>query len=133
MEKASSPRDHAIGKLSELIKDIKIAMLTTTDERDGSLVSRPMGTQQVEFDGQLWFFTQDDSRKVEQVQQDRQVNVSYADNGANRYVSVSGTARIVKDRAKMQELWNPIFKVWFPDGLETSDIALLCVDVVKAE
>ncbi len=133
MESASAPRERAISKLAELINGIKIAMLTTTDNRDGSLVSRPMGTQKVEFDGQLWFFTEDDSPKADQVQQDRQVNVSYADNGANRYVSVSGTARLVDDRAKMEELWNPVFKVWFPDGLETPNLALLCVDVERAE
>lgn len=122
-----------IETLREQIKDIKIAMLTTVDE-DGSLRSRPMGTLDAEkFDGDLWFFTSASEPKVDEVRRDHQVNVSYADIDGNRYVSVSGAASIVHDRAKMKELWNPIMKAWFPDGLETRDIALLRIKVTKAE
>src|SRR3954471_17297397 len=118
--------------LGEQIKDIKIAMLTTVDE-DGTLRSRPMGTQDVEFDGDLWFFTADPSGKADEVKQQQQVNVSYADSGKSRYVSVSGRAMLVHDKAKMEEYWNPIYKIWFPEGLETPDIALMRVTVEKAE
>ena len=64
-------------------------MLTTVDE-DGTLRSRPMGTQEIEFDGDLWFFTADPSGKSAEVREHQQVNVSYADPGSTRYVSVSG-------------------------------------------
>jgi general stress protein 26 len=121
-----------IETLGKQIKDIKIAMLTTVDQ-DGALRSRPMGTQDVEFDGDLWFFTADPSGKAEEVRHQQQVNVSYADLGSSRYVSVSGRAMLVHDKAKMEECWNPVFKVWFPEGLETPDIALLRVTVEKAE
>lgn len=121
-----------IKKLGELIEEIKIAMLTTVDE-DGTLRSRPMGTQQVEFDGALWFFTGADSAKVYEVRQEQQVNVSYADAKQQRYVSVSGLAQLVRDQQKMKELWNPIFKAWFPDGLDDPNLALLKVHVTKAE
>jgi general stress protein 26 len=118
--------------LGDQIKDIKIAMLTTVDQ-DGALRSRPMGTQDVEFDGDLWFFTADPSGKAEEVKHQQQVNVSYADFGKSKYVSVSGRAMLVHDKAKMEEYWNPIYKIWFPEGLETPDIALLRVTVEKAE
>ncbi len=118
--------------LREKIKDIKIAMLTTVDE-DGRLRSRPMGTQDVEFDGDLWFFTADPSGKSEEVRHHEQVNLSYADFGSIRYVSVSGRAQIVHDKARMKEYWTPIYKAWFPQGLDTPDIALLRVTVEKAE
>lgn len=121
-----------IETLRDEIKDIKIAMLTTVDE-DGTLRSRPMGTQDAEFDGDLWFFTSDTSPKANEVRREQQVNVSYADPGSNRYVSVSGRASLVHDKAKMEQYWNPILKVWFPDGLDTPDIALLRVRVEKAE
>ena len=121
-----------IKKLGELIEEINIAMLTTIDE-DGTLRSRPMGTQQVEFDGDLWFFTGADSAKVYEVRQEQQVNVSYADAKQQRYVSVSGLAQLVRDRQKMKELWNPIFKAWFPEGLDDPNLALLKVHVTKAE
>jgi general stress protein 26 len=121
-----------IQKLNELIKDIRIAMLTTIDD-DGSLRSRPMATQQEPSDGTLWFFTGASSHKVLEVQHDQRVNISYADSGHNRYVSVSGTARLNRDNAKMTELWNPAFKAWFPGGLDDPDIALLQVQVDQAE
>ncbi len=60
--------------LRDMIKDIRIAMLTTVDE-DGTLRSRPMGTQDVESDGDLWFFTYDPSGKTEEVKRDQQVNL----------------------------------------------------------
>ena len=125
-------RAEAIAKLRDLMKDIKFAMLTTVDQ-DGSLRSRPMGTLDVEFDGDLWFFTSDVSPKAREVQQERQVNVSFADPGKQLYVSVSGTGSLVHDRAKMEQYWNPMLKAWFPDGLETPDLALLKINVDKAE
>ncbi|HEX2644231.1 MAG TPA: pyridoxamine 5'-phosphate oxidase family protein [Thermoanaerobaculia bacterium] len=121
-----------IEKLRELIKGIRIAMLTTVDE-DGSLRSRPMGTQQAEFDGDLWFFTAHSSPKVNEVEREHQVNVSYSDPDSQRYVSVSGTARVVRDRAKAEELWNPFLKTWFPKGLDDPELALLKIEVQKAE
>ncbi len=125
-------RDEAIEKLNGLIKDIDFAMLTTVDT-DGVLRSRPMSTQEAEFDGTLWFFTSDKTHKVEEIERDNRVNASYAEPKDNVYVSVSGTAAIVKDKAKMEELWNPILKAWFPKGLDDPNICLLKVDVEQAE
>lgn len=61
------------------------------------------------------------------------MNISFADNDAQKWGSVSVTAAIVRDRAKMVELWNPILKAWFPKGLDEPDIALLTVEVAQAE
>jgi general stress protein 26 len=124
--------DEAIAKLGSLIQDMKVAMLTTVDD-DGSLRSRPMATQQAGFDGTLWFFTRADSPKVEEIDHEHRVNVSYADAHKQQYVSVSGTARLVRDPAKNKELWNPAYKAWFPGGLDDPTLALLRVDVDKAE
>lgn len=121
-----------IKKLRELIKDIKYAMLTTTED-DGTLRSRPMATQQSEFDGDLWFFTSADAPKVHEVEHHQQVNVSYAEPDQQKYVSVSGTAQLVRDRSKIEELWNPLFKAWFTQGLDDPNLALLKVSVDKAE
>jgi general stress protein 26 len=124
-------KKEAIKKLNELIKDVQVAMLTTIDW--GVLRSRPMQTQEAEFDGTLWFFTSTDTHKTEEIEKDRRVNVSYAAPDSNTYVSVSGTAEIVSDRAKIEELWNPILKAWFPKGLEDSTLCLLKVTVEQAE
>jgi general stress protein 26 len=121
-----------IEKLRDLIKDVRIAMLTTVDQ-DGSLRSRPMATQKTELDGDLWFFTEHDSAKVDEIGREHQVNVSYSDPKEQLYVSVSGTARVVRDQAKAEELWNPLLKTWFPKGLDDPNLALLQVTVHKAE
>lgn len=129
---ATAGRSEQVEKLGELIKGIEIAMLTTALP-DGSLRSRPMATQRAEFDGTLWFFCDDHSAKVHEVERDRHVNVGYADPSHNRYVSVSGTANVSRDRAKVKELWTPALKAWFPDGPDDPRIALLRVDVESAE
>ncbi len=125
-------REEAIKKLHTLIEDIDFAMLTTVDI-DGVLRSRPMSTQKAEFDGTLWFFSSDKTHKTEEIERDNRVNVSYAEPKNNVYVSVSGTASIIKDRAKMEELWNPILKAWFPKGLDDPSICLLEVSAEQAE
>lgn len=125
-------RNEAVKKLGELIEDIEFVMLTTVEE-DGSLRSRPMQTQQVEFDGDLWFFTHAGTAKVEEIEHERNVNVSYAKPEDNRYVSVSGKARTVRDRARIEELWNPALKAWFPKGKDDPEIALIKVSVERAE
>jgi general stress protein 26 len=121
-----------IKKLRKLIEDIKFAMLTTVEE-DGTLRSRPMATQLAEFDGNLWFFTNANAPKVDEVQHEQHVNVSYANPDAQKYVSVSGRATLVRDRQKIEELWNPLYKAWFPKGLDDPDLALLRVSVEGAE
>ena len=125
-------RVEAIKKLNDLIEDIDFAMMTTVDT-DGVLRSRPMSTQKAEFDGDLWFFTSDKTHKTEEIEKDNRVNLSYANPDDNVYVSVSGTAKISKDKSKMEELWNPILKAWFPKGLDDPTICLLKVNVEQAE
>ena len=107
--------------------------MMTTAEEDGTLRSRPMATQQVEFDGDLWFFTNANAPKVDEVQHNQHVNLSYAEPNDQKYVSVSGKAQLVRDRQKIEELWNPLFKAWFPQGLDDPDLALLKVSLDKAE
>ncbi len=121
-----------IEALRDMINGIKVAMLTTVDQ-DGTLRSRPMMTQQAEFDGDLWFFTADNTDKVPEINKEHRVSISYASPSDNRYVSVTGTAHFLKDQAKMRELWTPLFKAWFPEGLEDPHLALLKVRVESAE
>jgi len=125
-------RSNQIQKLQELIKDIEYGMLTTSD--DGYLRSRPMAAMgNIDADAALWFFTDASSHKATEVEQQNRVNVSFAAPDKQRYVSLSGTAQLVKDRDKMQELWQPALKAWFPQGLEEPNIALLKVTVEQAE
>lgn len=127
--KSNTTNADGVSKVGELIKDIKMAMLVTLDE-DGRPRSRPMQTQDVEFDGTVWFFTNVNSEKVKEIENNPSVNVAYA-KGA-QFVSLSGIAEIVEDQAKTSELWNPLLEAWF-DGVNDPDIRLVRVDAESAE
>lgn len=119
-------------KLQELIKDIKVAMLTTISA-DGQLRSRPMATHEVNVDDALWFLTYTNTAKVAEVSQQEQVNLAYMDVGSQRYVSISGIGQTYRDTKKVNELWNPLMKAWFPKGPEDPMIAVMRVTPEYAE
>jgi general stress protein 26 len=119
-------------KVRKMVSDARIGMLTTRTA-DGKQVSRPMALQEVEFDGDLWFFAYSDSDLVEQVATHPQVNVSFSDPKQNNWISISGTAQRTDDRDKAKELWNPVLKAWFPDGLDTPTLTLVKVHAETAE
>jgi len=119
-------------KLGELIKDIRIAMVTTV-EPDGTLHTRPLASLAYENDGQLWFYTAIDSAKVSEVSHDVRTSVAFSDTGKDAYVAVSGTADIVNDRQRIHELWTPFAKPWFPNGPDDPNLALLRVHVERGE
>jgi general stress protein 26 len=118
--------------LGDKIKGIPVAMMTTV-EQDNMLHSRPMVTQDMDFDGDLWFLTYENAQKVSQVAAHHQVNLSYVKESSNLYISVSGIAELVHDHKKVKELWKPMLKVWFPNGEDDPNIALLKVHVESAE
>jgi len=128
----NADRQQHITQLAALIKDVEVAMFTTTGV-DGRLYSRPLGTQEVEFDGDLWFATSADSPKVAEIALNPRVNVAYASPSKNSYVSVAGTARIVADRAKIDELWSPAMKLFFPEGKDDPNLRLIHVRAESAE
>jgi general stress protein 26 len=115
-------------KFRELLDGAQLAMLTSVGS-DGNLYSRPMALQNTrDFDGSLWFIADLDSDKAHQIEADQHVNVSFT-KGSDRWVSVSGTARVVRDQQKLEELWNPFAKAWFPDGPRDPSVGLLRVTV----
>ena len=124
-------RQESIEKLKGMLEGIDFAMLTTM--AGNKFRSRPMSTQEMDENGDLWFFTSDDTHKVEEIEADDRVLVAYSQPDDNTYVSVFGRAKLVKDRAKIEELWNPVHKAWFPEGLDDPHLSLLKVSVEEAE
>lgn len=119
-------------ELWDKVERVRPAMLTTVDE-DGSLRSRPMWTLGDDFDGSLWFFTADDAPKAAELERNPQVGLSYAAPDKDLYVSVSGRATLVHDKARIGKLWNIFAEAWFPDGPDDPHIALLRIDVDHAQ
>lgn len=108
-----------------LIKGIDVAMLTSVTKE--GLVSRPMQTQEVEFDGDLWFLTMKDTAKYDELVHNPHVNVTYA---GKSYVSIRGTAEVVNDRQKIKDYWNAAYEKMLET---TSDDPNLILIKVKAE
>ena len=126
-------KNEQLEKVRELVGDIRIAMMTTMDA-EGRLVSRPMAALQMDEDGTLWFFTEKSAPKVDQIEKhERQVNLTFANVSDADYVSISGTADELDDRAKIDELWNPQAKAWFPKGKDDPSLTLLKVHTHLAE
>jgi general stress protein 26 len=126
-------REEAIRKLSEMIKGIRVAMLTTVTER-GWLRSRPMVAQQDQpFDGTLWFLSSASTRKARDVRDRQQVNLCYVSTARDRYVSVSGVAALLADPERVASTWNSVYAEWFPKGPTDPDLVLIKVQVQEAE
>lgn len=117
-------------KLQSLIEDIRVAMLVTRS--DEGLHGRPMETLRTPFDGRLWFFTSSASPKALEIEEDAEVGLVYADARGQRHVFVTGSARLVRDPARIDALWSPEQAVWFPGGKNDPDLRLLQVTATRA-
>ncbi len=129
-----SPYDHTqqVAELSSRIKDIRFAMFTTIDE-EGRLISSPMTSQHTDADGNLWFFTSTETALWTNIAAHPDVNLSFADPKDNVYVSVSGRAERVVDRAQIKAMWNPAVQAWFPHGADDPHAVLVKVVTDRAE
>jgi general stress protein 26 len=116
--------------IADLVEKASIALVTTVAE-DGSLVSRPLAVQQREFDGDLWFFTEDPSPKTAQVRANDQVNVAIQ--AGHGWLSISGRGSVSQDPARIDELWSTGAEAWFEGGRDDPAVALLRVQGVTAE
>ena len=116
----------AIRKFRELVDDVTICMFTTMDEAH-QLSSRPMYTSQVDEEGNVWFFTNEFSEKINEVSKDNLVYLIYAHPVKNIYLHVKGSCSLIIDRKKMEELWSSKLSNWFPQGLEDPKICLVKV------
>jgi general stress protein 26 len=128
---AQDSRPSGSDALSEAVKNIRVAMLTT-QEKDGGLRSRPMVCAGLDQDA-LWFITKEHTSKVAEAQEHQAVNVAFASPEKDAYVSVTGFAQVVQDEKLVQKLWSADLSRWFPKGISDPDLALLRVDIQHTE
>ncbi len=118
------------GTVADIMRETDIAVLTY-QSLAGALVSTPMGMQDFEEPGTIWFITERSSDKVQALEADPRVNVSC--NSKNGWVSLSGTAHVSDDRAKLEELWDASAGAFMSGGPEDPDNVLLRIDGDTAE
>ena len=116
-------------RLSELVSRFDTAMLVTRTG-DGGMRARPLSIADTGEEGALYFSTAIDSPKVHELEMDPHIAVVMQD--GRRYVSVSGVARVVRDRALIDRLWSASWKIWFPKGKDDPSLCLLHVEPIEA-
>ncbi len=118
--------------LRALLKSLPVAMMNTVAS-DGSVISRPLQTLDFDADGVFWFATDANSEKAANIRLRPHIGLSYADHHANSFVSISGPARLVHDREKIDALWSPAMTIFFPQGKDDPNLVLIRVEIERAE
>ena len=128
------PTDKKLDDLYALIEGIEVAMFTTR-RADGELVSRPMQVQGRDAGADLYFVTNIESHKLDELETDPHVNLAFYKDRTREWVSVAGTAKVSRDRALVHRLYKPDWKAWFGDeggerngGPDDPRLAILLVE-----
>ena len=116
----------AIEKMKELVDHNGICMFTSNVD-EVPLQARPMTTQQVDDEGNFWFFSPKDSHKNYEIKSDSRVQLLFANTSASEYLTVYGIATILTDRSKIEEIWSPMAKAWFEEGKDDPNLSLIKV------
>ncbi len=116
----------AVSKLKDMAENIRICLFCT-DLTRLPLNTRPMGVQEVDDEGNIWFISSKRSNKNFDIVHDDRVQLFFSKTGDSEYLSVYGKATIYKDREKIEELWNPIAKAWFEEGKDDPDVTVIKV------
>ncbi len=132
MENQTNLRNQeAIDKIKQLAEGIDICLFCTNLREDDGETTRPMSTQGVDKEGNLWFFSDKNSLKNEEIKKDKIVRLYFSDPGKSSFMVLNGEAEISFDRDKIEELWTPHVKAWF-DGKDDPNISLIKVNTKSA-
>ena len=117
--------------LRQLLAGFEYVMLTSR-AADGALDSRPLQILQIDAHCAIWFFTNAASCKIEEIGREPRVSVACADPARKIFASINGTAEIVVDRRKLEELWTPAQKIFFPLGRDDPSLRILRITPLTA-
>ncbi len=125
--------DAAIAKVRKLLPSFRSTMFVTGVASGEELHSRPLallGDPSV-FGGTLWFFADDRSPKAYELAVDTRVSLFFQNDDDSNYLQLDGMASLSKERSKMRELYTPIVKTWFPEGLDDPHLVLIRFDAAR--
>ena len=118
----------AKAKLKELVEKAENCFFCSNIKTGFPFSTRPMSKQLVDEDGSIWFLSRKDSGKNAEIDQDPFVQLLFQANKHSGFVNIYGIAKIIDDQQKIDELWQPMFKVWFEKGKNDPVISLIKVD-----
>ena len=118
-----------IDKMKELIKKASTCFFCTQNIDSTEFVTRPMAVQQTEEDGTLWFLSASDSLKNNEIENDSRVRLLFQGDPHSDFLSLSGDAMVTRDKNIIRELWNPMLKTWFTEGIDDPRITAIRVKV----
>jgi general stress protein 26 len=119
-------RREAVLKMKELVDHNPVCMFTSAIG-EAPLQTRPMTTQEVDDNGSFWFFSAKESQKNMEIEDDSRIQLLYANTSKSEFLTVYGTATILHDRKKIEEMWSPMAKAWFQQGKDDPDLTLIKV------
>jgi len=117
----------AITKVKDLVHRAESCFFCTEASTPGSSHARPMAVQEVDDAGSLWFLSASDSHKNEEVAVDPVVHLYFQASGHSGFLTLTGTASTSRNPARIKELWKPVMKTWFTEGMEDPRITVLRV------
>ncbi len=121
-----------IDKLRVLINQVNVAMLNSL-KANGEFYSRPMNTMELDDEANLYFFSDEHTPNVHDIAINNNVSVTYTNPENNTYIALSGKLYLANDQNKVDELWIPAMKGWFPKGKSDPNLTLIKVEILKAE
>ena len=122
----------ALEKMKTLIEKASSTCFFCTNMNDNNFSTRPMAAQQVDNEGNLWFFSATDSQKNADIEKDPSVQLLFQGSPHSDFLSVYGTASISKDKDKIRELWNPMIKTWFTEGENDPRISIIKIETTES-
>ena len=113
--------------IQAMVKDIKYSMMTTRNG-ENHLHSCPMNTTETSIGAkEIWFIGHKPSETVDNIKQNPEVNLAYVTQESDKYLSISGTAELVEDEEKLNELWSVMYNAYFEQGKDDPKVQLIKV------
>mgnify|MGYP006382925101 FL=1 len=126
-------KQEQMDKIQAMVKDIKYTMMTTRTSED-HLHSCPMNTTETSIGAkEIWFIGHTPSETVENIKTNPEVNLAYVSQDDKNYLSITGTAELVEDKEKLNELWSVMYNAYFEKGKEDPSVQLIKVTPHGAE
>ncbi|MEP6582903.1 MAG: pyridoxamine 5'-phosphate oxidase family protein [Ginsengibacter sp.] len=117
----------AVKKIKELTDKAPSCFFCTDIETGKAFSTRPMAVQKVDDDGNFWFLSSNDSHKNDEIENDMAVQLLFQGSNYSDFLNIYGRATITEDKEKIKELWQPILKTWFTEGVNDPRISVIKV------